>query len=189
MLPGLFCCPDGVRKSADDPRSLSICTGIAKAGDHSPYHREELRRSNRLRDVVVRPGGEAVLAVFRPRSRREGDDGQMTSYEPFSLPDRPHDVFALAQPIGIDQHFVVGWYRHAKSLRPVCRSSLLCLYFRTRYPNPRERGKSAHRRGPEPIRRTREERVDETTPLPDGLEGRATVRMGFASPALGESST
>jgi hypothetical protein len=131
MLPGLFCCPDGVRKAADDPRSLSICTGIDKAGDHSPYHREELRRSNRRRDVVVHPGGEAVLAVFRPRSRREVDDGQMTSYGPFSLPDRPHDVFALARPIGIDQHLVVGWYRHASpSARSAAPRYFACFFER-----------------------------------------------------------
>ena len=52
-------------------------------------------RPDRLREVVVHAGREAALAVFLPRPRRQGDDGQMSPRGPLPLPDRMDDLEAV----------------------------------------------------------------------------------------------
>ena len=75
--------------------------------------REELRGPDRLREVVVHAGREAVIAVFLPRARRQGDDGQMSPGGPLPLPDRPHDLEAVElRHVDVQEQQIEGNFSH-----------------------------------------------------------------------------
>jgi hypothetical protein len=65
------------------------------SGRDSGGGREEVRGANRFRDVVVHAGRQALLAVFFPRPRREGDDRQMAPGPLLPFPQRPDDLEAV----------------------------------------------------------------------------------------------
>ena len=76
------------------PASGRSSRGI-RGGSYLPVdRREEFRGPDRLGEVVVHPGREAVVVVFLPR-RRQGDDGQVSPGGPLPLPDRSHDLEAV----------------------------------------------------------------------------------------------
>ena len=70
------------------PRAGPGPAGNAAARDQPVDGRGQLRGPDRLREVVVHAGREAALAVFLPRPRRQGDDGQVSPRGAAPAPDR-----------------------------------------------------------------------------------------------------
>ena len=59
--------------------------------DRSP----EVGGLDRFGQEVVHAGRQAPVAVFLPRARRQGDDGQVAPRRPLPLADRPGDLEAV----------------------------------------------------------------------------------------------
>ena len=122
--------------SASSPQAASKTRGSSRpgrssvgrrpgtpGGDHSVDRRPQVGGPDRLGQEVVHAGRQAPLAVFLPRARRQGDDGQMAPRGPLPLPDRLDDLEAVQlRHVDVQEQQVEGaLFRQGQRLPAVAR--------------------------------------------------------------------
>src|SRR5258708_2864382 len=86
---------DGVEKTSRLLGSRLDRPGKSRSGRQSLNGREQLRGPNGLDLEIVHAGRQAALAILLPRTRGQGDDGQMSPHGPLPLPNRLYDLEAV----------------------------------------------------------------------------------------------